>query len=152
MIRERIQRTAAGAGIALLLASGIAQAQWVFVARHVIGRVEQMSQQSKTPTGPSYDSASVILDAASDKVWTAVVRHVRARQDLTVTQEDGAAMLIQFTNGQQIAGVKVNTMGDNLAQILVSSAHVGPQPNVANMVVDNILRVCGEMKVQCSTR
>jgi hypothetical protein len=38
-------------------------------------------------------------------------------------------MLIQFTNGQQIAGIKVASLGDNLTHLLISSAHTGNQQN-----------------------
>ena len=48
--------------------SGVAQAQWALVAKRAIGRVEQMSQQSKDASGPSYDSAAVMLEAPADKV------------------------------------------------------------------------------------
>jgi len=145
-----VQRVAAGAGAALLLAAGIAEAQWVFLARHAIGRVEQMSQQAKAPSGPSYDSATVMLDAPADRVYATVLRHIKARTDLTLTQDDPKSMVVQFTNGAQIAGVTVNAMGDNLSQLMIVSAHTGAQPNAANLVVDGVLRVCGEMKIECS--
>lgn len=150
MKRPRVHSIVAASGVALLAVSSLAQAQWVFLARHVIGRVETMSQQSKEANGPSYDTATVMLDAAPDKVYAAVVSHVRARTDLTVTQNDPASMVVQFSNGQQIAGIKVNPMGDNLAQLLVTSAHTASQPNAADLVVDAVLRVCREMKVECA--
>ena len=53
-------------------------------------------------------------------------------------------------DGGQVAGVKVNAMGDNLSQLLISSAHTGTQQNAADLVVDAVLRICGEMKVQCA--
>lgn len=147
---QSLRRVVLGSGIALLLASTAAQAQWVFLARHVIGRVESMSQQSKNAGGPSYDTATVMLDASPDKVYDAVLRHVKARTDLTMTQNDATSMVVQFTNGTQIAGVKVNPMGDNLSQLLITSAHTSSQPNAADLVVDGVMRVCSEMKVQCS--
>lgn len=150
MIPSRPQRLAVAAGVAFLAVSSVAEAQWVFLARRVIGRVETMSQQSKDAGGPSYDTATVMLDAAPDKVYDAVVRHVRARTDLTMTQNDPSSMVVQFTNGAQIAGVKVNPMGDNLSQLLVTSAHTSSQPNAADLVVDGVLRVCGEMKIECA--
>lgn len=147
---QTMRRVAVGSGVVLMLASGVAQAQWVFLARHVIGRVESMSQQSKDAAGASYDTATVMLDASPAKVYEAVVRHVRARTDLTVTQNDPSSMVVQFTNGAQIAGVKVNPMGDNLSQLLITSAHTASQPNAADLVVDGVMRVCSEMKVECS--
>ncbi|MCC6378067.1 MAG: hypothetical protein IT519_04565 [Burkholderiales bacterium] len=150
MIVRRHRRIAFAAGALFATFSSIAEAQWVLLARHVIGRVETMSQQSKAAGGPSYDTATVMLDAAPDKVYAAVVSHVRARTDLAVTQNDPSAMVVQFSNGQQIAGIKVNPMGDNLTQLLVTSAHAASQPNAADLVVDAVLRVCREMKVECA--
>lgn len=150
MPRPRTLRLAAAAGVALLAASTLAEAQWIFVARHVIGRVEKMSQQSKEAGGASYDTATVMLDAPADKVYASVLSHVKARTDLTVTQQDASTMLVQFSKGAQVAGVKVNAMGDSLSQLLISSAHTGSQPNAAELVVDSVLRVCTELKVSCA--
>lgn len=147
---QRMRRIVVGSGVLLLLVSSVAEAQWVLLARRVVGRVETMSQQSKDAGGASYDTATVMLDAAPDKVYAAVVSHVRARADVTVTENDPATMVVQFTNGAQIAGVKVNPMGDNLSQLLVTSAHTASQPNAADLVVDAVLRVCREMSVECA--
>src|SRR5262245_45891378 len=70
-------------GIASLLVSSLAEAQWVLVARRAIGRIEQMSQSQQN--GPSYDSAAVMIDAPADKVYTAVVRGVKNAQGISVT-------------------------------------------------------------------
>ncbi len=137
-------------GIAALFASSIAEAQWVMLARRAVGRVEQMSQQSAQPGGANYDSAAVMLEAPADKVFATVVTGVRKAQGITVTREDPSAMLIQFTNGQQIAGIKVASLGDNLTHLLISSAHTGNQQNAAELVLNSVLRVCKDMNVECS--
>ena len=138
-------------GVALLTVSTIAEAQWVMVARHVVGRVEQMSQQSPQAGGANYDSAAVMLDAPAAKVYAAVVKGLQGNtQGLTITREDPSAMLVQFTNGQQIAGIKVSALGDNLTNMMISSAHTGNQPNAAAMVMNAVLRVCKDMSVECS--
>jgi hypothetical protein len=137
-------------GIAALFASSIAEAQWVLLARRAIGRVEQMSQQSPQSGGANYDSAAVMLEAPADKVFATVVRGVRNAQGITVTNEDASAMLIQFTNGKQIAGIKVSAIGDNLTHLLISSAHTGDQQNAAELVLNSVLRVCKDMNVECS--
>src|SRR4030095_17141015 len=80
--------------MAALFAASIAEAQWVMLARHPIGRVEQMSQQSQQSGGANYDSATVMLDAPADKVYATVVRGVKNAQGITVTREDARTMLI----------------------------------------------------------
>jgi hypothetical protein len=135
---------------AALFTSTLAEAQWVMLARRAVGRVEQMSQQSPKSGGPNYDSAAVILEAPADKVYATVVKGIRNRQDLTVTRDDAAVMLVQFTNGEQIAGIKVSMIGDNLTHLLISSAHTGNQPNAAELVLNSVLRLCKDMTVECT--
>jgi len=137
-------------GMAALFASSIAEAQWVMLARHVMGRVEQMSQQSPQAGGANYDSATVMLEAPADKVYATVVRGVKNAQGITVTREDASTMLIQFTNGQQIAGIKVSALSDELTHMMITSAHTGTQPNAAALVMNGVLRVCKDMNVECS--
>lgn len=150
MRTPRLRGTIVMCGIAALLVSEIATAQWVMLARRAVGRVEQMSQQSQQPNGPSYDSAAVMLEAPANKVYATVVQGVRNRQDLKITLENPDANLIQFTNGTQIAGIKVSSLGDNLTHLLISSAHTGTQPNAAELVLNGVLRVCKDMNVECS--
>jgi len=135
-------------GVAGIFVSTTADAQWILLGRRVVGKVEQMSQSQ--PNGPSYDTAVVLLEAPPDKVYAAVVRGVKNAQGITVTKEDAAEFLIQFTNGQQIAGIKVSGLGEGVSHLLVSSAHSGTQPDAAKLVSDAVLRVCKEMNVICS--
>jgi hypothetical protein len=138
-------------GAALLAISSVAEAQWVMLARRAVGRVEQMSQQSQQPGGANYDSAAVMLDAPVNKVYAAVLRGLQNNtQGLTITREDPTQGLVQFTNGQQIAGIKVSAIGDDLTHMLISSAHTGSQPNASAMVLNAVLRVCKDMNVECS--
>jgi hypothetical protein len=135
----------------LLLLSGMAEAQWVMLARHAVGRVEQMSQQSQQAGGASYDSAAVMLEAPASKVYAAVLKGLQNNtQGLTITREDPTQGLVQFTNGQQIAGIKVSAVGDGLTHMMISSAHTGSQPNAAALVTNAVLRVCTDMNVECS--
>jgi hypothetical protein len=75
---------------------------------------------------------------------------VRGKEGLRVTSEDAGTRTIQFTDGAQIAGIKVSMLSEDLSHLLVSSAHTGSQPNAAAMVSDSVLRVCTELKVECS--
>lgn len=149
-MRTRWQTAAAAIGVAVTTISTVAEAQWVMLARRAVGRVEQMSQQAPPTGGASYDSAAVMLEAPVDKVYAAVVRGLHNAQGITITREDPAAYLVQFTNGQQIAGIKVAALGDTLTHMLISSAHTGNQPNASALVLNAVLRVCKDMNVECS--
>jgi len=150
MTRTSLRSAAMLGGILLLAASSVAEAQWVMLARRAVGRVEQMSQQSPQAGGANYDSAAVMLDAPAPKVYAAVLRGLQNAQGMTITRQDPTAMLVQFTNGQQIAGIKVSALGDDLSHMMISSAHTGNQPNAAALVLNSVLRVCKDMSVECS--
>lgn len=135
--------------LALVVWADLAQAQWVMLARRAVGRVEQMSQ--KAADGKStYDTATVIVEVPTDKVFAVVQRQVRAAPGITVTNEDPVARRIEFTNGPQFAGVQVINLGDNLTQLLVSSAHSAAPDAPTPTIVQHILAACREMNVECS--
>ncbi len=151
MPQMRVRLSLLALGTLTMLAATAAEAQWALVAKRAIGRVEQMSQQSPQAGGPSYDSAAVMLEAPADKVYAAVLTGVRNNtRGLTITREDPSALVVQFTNGDQIAGIKVSALSDTVSHLLVTSAHAGSQPNAAMLVMDSVLRVCKEMNVECA--
>ena len=139
------------AGIALFVCAGVTQAQGIMLARRVIGHIEQMSQTS--PNGATtYDTASVIVEVPADRVYAAVRTQVSTAQGITVTREDPAAHRIEFTNGKQIAGIQAVSLGDNVTQLMVSSAHSnGPATATpTSMIVQHIVAACKAMNVECS--
>jgi len=151
MPQIRFRRSLLVLGTLTMLVATAAEAQWALVAKRAIGRVEQMSQQSPQAGGPSYDSAAVMLEAPADKVFAAVLTGMRNNtRGLKITREDSAALVVQFTNGEQIAGIKVSALSDTVSHLLVTSAHAGSQPNAAALVMDSVLRVCKEMNVECA--
>jgi hypothetical protein len=62
------------------------------------------------------------------------------------------ARRIEFTNGVQIAGIQAINLGDNLTQLMVSSAHSTAPSSSAptSMIVERIIAVCKEMNVECT--
>jgi len=149
MSRFNRRNAAVICALALMLWTEFAQAQWVMLARRAVGRVEQMSQTA--PNGnTTYDTATVIVEVPSDKVFATVQQSVRAAQGITVTREDPAARRIEFTNGTQFAGIQAINLGDNLTQLMVSSAHAtGPNAPTAT-IVEHIIAACKAMNVECS--
>lgn len=136
-------------GAAALLASDLAQAQWVLLARKAVGRVQQMSQQQPNG-GAAYDSASVMVEVPAEKVYALAVRNIRASPGINVTQQSDTQRLIQFSNGEQIAGLQVNALSDNLSQLMITSAHSGTQQNASTMILERVMKLCAEMNVECS--
>ena len=138
-------------GGVLLGLSGMAAAQWVFLARQAIGRVEQMQQSAKTASGDaaSYDTATVIVEVAPAKVFDTVKNMLGKNTEVKVTRTDDARRSVDFTDGKQIGGIQVNTLGDNLSQMMVSTAHPGITTSTTSTIVERILNVCRELGVSC---
>ena len=139
--------------LALLGATcSIALAQWVFLARQAIGRVEQMQQTSQAGeggVGAAYDVATVIVEAEPDKVYAAVLQRLGRNSEVKVTRTDAAKRSVEFSDGRQIGGIQVSALGDKLSQLLVSTAHPGVGASVSSKLVDRILGVCQQLGVTC---
>lgn len=139
------------AGLLLALA-GAAQAQALFVARKAIGRIEQLTQSSPpaaSSAGASYDVATVIVDVAPDKVFATTLRLLGENRQLRVTRSDEVKRSIDFAKGTQIGGIQVSDLGENLSQLLVSTAHSGAPEMNSQAIVGHILDVCRQLKVVC---
>jgi len=149
MLRRQRHKRILLCALALIVWADIAQAQWVLLARRAIGRVEQMSQTSQDGK-TTYDTATVMVDVPVDRVYDTVQRSVRAAQGITITNEDPAARRIQFTNGTQIAGIQAISFGDNLTQLMVSSAHSNAPNPPTSIIVERIIATCKDMNVECS--
>ena len=151
MTRRHHLRALTAALIGLTLC-GAASAQWVFLARQAVGRVEQMQQSSPGAAGgagAAYDVATVIVEVAPDKVFATVTRLLGQNTEVKVTKSDAARRSVEFTDGKQIGGIQVNTLGDNLSQMMLSTAHPGIATSTTSTLVDRILNVCKELGVSC---
>ena len=152
MQRPKRIRTLLAASVLLSL-SGVAAAQWLMLARKVVGRVEQMQQTApKTADGAdgaSYDVATVIVEVAPNKVFDTIQVMLSKNTALKITRTDAAKRSSEFTDGKQIGGIQVNTMGDNLSQLLISTAHPGIATSTTSTIVERVLNVCKELNVQC---
>lgn len=136
----------------LLTATGLAAAQWVFLARQAVGRIEQMQQSSEQATGgagASYDVAAVIVEVPAAKVFDTVKSMLAKNSTVRVTKTDDARRSVDFTDGRQIGGIQVSVLGDGLAQLMVSTAHPGIAASTTATIVDRILEVCKELGVGC---
>jgi hypothetical protein len=151
MCCSHVRSTLVALGMAALLVSSVAEAQWVMLARRAVGRVEQMSQTAPA-TGATYDTAAVIVEVPADKVYATVKRSVLAAgstQGITVTREDDARMSLEFSRGTQLAGIQVNSLGDNLTHLMISSAHPGIPASPTSMIVERIMAICDDLRIPC---
>jgi hypothetical protein len=149
----KLHRFSAGLFLALaflFVSTSLAQAQWVFVARKVIGRVESMTQSKQQAGAPRYDVAQVMLEANPAKVYQTVLATIATHKDYKIVQRNDATMQLEVTNGKLSAGVHVVALQDKLAQLVIASVIPPNGPSPTSFAVGNVLRICAEMKVVCT--
>src|SRR5271169_3087675 len=98
MSRSFVRQSVAAFAIMGSLASTVADAQWVLLARRVVGRVETMSQTTKDGTA-AFDTAAVIVDVPVDKVYATMkgsLERAQATQGITITREHDAQRFVAF--------------------------------------------------------
>lgn len=135
-----------GLAVALIVFAGAAQAQWVFVARKALGKVQEITQQAPSAR---VDTVIVILDVPADKVYAAIRRRVAANPGLTTTRVNEARRFVEYTDGQLTGAMQVAELGDAVSQLVVST--IAPRDATAMpSIVERVLTVCEEVGVKCS--
>lgn len=151
-------KRARGVGASLLVLSTFlplsAEAQWVFVARHVIGRVQQITQQQDGQTGVAPQRvtqvATVILDAPASKVYQVASNATMSNPNITVVSNDPVAMTISIREDDQVATLNVTSLNTNVSQLMVvGSAPAGESPQTSR-IVSAALRLCGDLGKTCT--
>jgi hypothetical protein len=133
----------------LVISTSGTHAQWVFVARKVIGRVQSMTQ-SQQPNTPRYDVATVMLEADADKVYQVVIATIATHKDYKTVTRNDATRNVEVTNGKLSAGVHVVALQDKVSELVVASVIPPGGESATSFAVGNILRICKEMKVMCT--
>jgi hypothetical protein len=135
--------------VSTLSSFSLAEAQWVFVARKALQVINTVAGEIQGAGQPgTVDAATVLLEADADKVYAAAIQLLRENRDLRILSQDDPRRTVAFARGTQSVSMKISPLGDHLAQILVA----GPagQAGGASVAVEGILRVCHQMKVECS--
>jgi hypothetical protein len=126
-----------------------ANAQWVFVARKALGRIEQMREGQQGGGRSGYDFATVLLDAPADKVYATALQLAHKNAAVRVVMQDPAQRRFQIAEGERTATFNVVPFNDEVSQIMIAG-HAGPgEDSTTTRVVQAILRVCKEMGKHC---
>jgi hypothetical protein len=133
----------------LSLSAGGAHAQWILVARRVIGRVQSMTQ-SPAPNTPRYDVATVLLEANADKVYQTVIATIATHKDYRTVQRNDATRNVEVSNGKLSAGIHVVALHDKVSELVIASVIPPGGESATSFAVGNVLRICQQMKVVCS--
>src|SRR5512139_622879 len=84
---------------ATVLPIASANAQWVFVARKAIGRIQHMAEAQQQGGRPGYDFATVLLDAPADKVFATALELARKNASVRVIMQDPGQRRFQIAEG-----------------------------------------------------
>jgi len=133
----------------LLLLSGVADAQMIFLGRKALGKVRQLTGEVKGSQQPGYDAATVLLEARADKVYSTAVNVMEANKDWTITRKDDKSRSLEFSDGKRTAGVQVSSLDEQLSQLLIVSSVTSGKTDATSLVLNGVLRVCKEMGVHC---
>src|SRR5918993_2614275 len=80
-----------------------AEAQWVFVARKALGRIQHMAEAQQQGGRPGYDFATVILDAPADKVFSTALEMARKNPSVRILMHDSGQRRLQIADGDRTA-------------------------------------------------
>ena len=139
---------AAAATVAAVAPFFPAEAQWVFLARKALGRIEQMREGGQQGH-PAYDFATVILDAPADRVFATAYQVARKNPGVRILMHDPGQRRLQVAEGDRTATLNVVPFSDDVSQMMIAG-HAGPgEGPVSSLVVQAVLRVCREMNKHC---
>jgi hypothetical protein len=133
----------------LLLGAMEVSAQWVFVARKALGRIERMTQP-RSDGVPGYDIATVVIEGKADKVYGTALKSIEAMQKFRITRQDSRERIIDFTDGTHAVGLKVSQVNNKVVHLLVTSVLMPDQDSTTSLAITGIMRVCKEVGANCS--
>jgi len=126
-----------------------ANAQWVFLARKALGRIQHMTEGNQGEGRQGYDFATVILDAPADKVFATALDLARRNSAVRILMQDPGQRRLQIAEGDRTATLNVVPFSDEVSQLLIAG-HAGPgEDSTSSRVVQAVLRVCKEMSKHC---
>ena len=134
--------------VASLTISEIVFAQWVFVARHAIGRIEQVTQNQSSNQPPT-EMVTVILDAPAQRVFEVAINTIQKNQNVNLSNIDQQKMTLKISQDDQIATLSIKPLSDDSAQLMIIGTAVPGQTPQTTRIVDGVMRLCGELGKEC---
>ena len=127
-----------------------AEAQWVFLARKASQRIQHMAIESERAGEPRREFVTVILEAPADRVFQTVLATVRRNPNVRLLMTDPAARRLQVADGDRLGTINVAEMNDKVSQLMIAGTSPASEPPAASRVIATVMRICQEMKKQCS--
>lgn len=123
---------------------------WGLIAKRAVGKVEQIVQEP-TNGQPRVQVATVILEAPAQKIYETVISTIKKNQNAKIAAQNDAGRSVQVTDGTHQATLTVKSMAEDVSQLVVVATDTNPQDKTTGRVVQTVLRICQEMKKQCSS-
>jgi len=133
----------------LLVIASETTAQWVFVAKKAVGRIERMNHPAANGA-PGYDVATVVIAGRPDKVYSAALRAISARPKLAILRQDPMERTIDVSDGTHVVGLRVSELNESVVNLFVVTAVAGERDDTDSLAVSSVLRVCKELGANCT--
>jgi hypothetical protein len=127
-----------------------AEAQWVFVARKAAQRIQHMAIDNEQAGGPRREFVTVILEAPADRVFQTTLDTIRRNPNARLLMSDPVQRRLQVAEGDRIGTINVVVMNDEVSQLMIAGTSPANEPPAASRVIATVMRLCEEMKKQCT--
>ena len=132
-----------------VLAPEIAFSQWVFVARHAIGRIEQVTQTQSSPNQPPTEVVTVILDVPAQRVFDVAINTIQKNQNVNIVSQDSQKLSLSLRQDDQVATLTIKPLGDDASQLVIVGTSVPGQTPQTTRIADGVMRLCNELGKSC---
>jgi len=134
----------------LFLVSGPVSAQWIFAAKHIEGRINQLTQDDQNGK-PTVQMATVVLNAPASKVYATAINLANQNQAITIVSQDASNFKLQVSEDNKSVTLKVVPLSEQTSEIMIS-AIVPPDGGASgtSAASASILKICTQMNKKCS--
>ena len=111
-----------------------AEAQAVFVARKVAGKVHHMAESEQTGKA-GYDVATVLLDVPADRLYGFALDHARKNKSVRVVMNDPGARRFEIAEGDRTATFTVVAITNQVSHLVIAGTAGKNETSTTSMVV-----------------
>ena len=125
------------------------QAQWIFVAHRLEGRINELTQDDENGK-PATQFATVIIDAPANKVYATAVNVASQNPAVTIASQDPQALKLKVSEGSKSASLNVVALNEQSSEIMIAAPAAAPgQDPTTSIVMKSILKICAQMNKVC---
>jgi len=82
--------------------------------------------QPPTSGIPSHDVATVVIEGNAEKVYGTALKAIEATPNLRITRQAPGQRVIDFSDGNRAAGLKVSQVNEKVVHLLIANAVLNP--------------------------